>query len=139
MKKIFLIFILILFGVKSYILSQVLVNKTSDIDSLIQNKSQYINHPFSFLLNHINIEIKKVRAFPKGTTNFYTIGVFHLFFVDNKAYDSLKKISNKIPPNIIVYVKEDFVWKPKLNNWNNSDAEKYGNLTVIDIGKFQSN
>ena len=136
MKKIFVLLLIILFGIKLNSFSQVIVNKPSDIDVIIQNKSQFINHPFSFLLNHINLEIKKVRAYPQGTTNVYKDGVFHLFFVNNNEYDSLKMRLNVIPPNIIVYVKEDFVWHPKLINWNSTDSEKYGNLTVIDIGKF---
>lgn len=136
MKKSLTILIIIIFGIKLNSFSQILVNKPSDIDIIIQNKSQFINHPFSLLLNHINLKIKKVRAYPQGTTNVYKDGVFQLFFVDNNEYDSLKKKFNIIPPNIIVYVKEDFVWHPKISNWNDADVERYGNLTVIDIGKF---
>ena len=135
MKKTIVLLIIILLGIKLNSNSQVLVNKISDIDVLIQNKSQFINHPFSFLLNHISLEIKKARAYPAGATAVFTDGVFLLYFVDNNEYDNLIRL-NKIPTSIIVVVKEDFVWKPKLTNWNKLDAEKYGNLTVIDIGKF---
>jgi len=135
MKKTIVLLIIILLGINLNSNSQVLVNKISDIDVLIQKKSQFINQPFSFLLNHISLEIKKARAYPAFATAANQEGVFHLFFVDNNEYDSLIRL-NKMAPNIIVVVKEDFVWKPKLTNWNKSDAEKYGKLTVIDIGKF---
>ncbi len=135
MKKILLILIIILFGVKTNTYSQIVLNKTSDIDVLLQNKAQFINHPFSFLLNNIHLEIKKVRAFAAVATLGQQNGEFHLFFVDNNEYDSLYKLK-KIAPNIIVVVEEDFVWKPKQGSWNSIDTEKYGSLTVLDIRKF---
>jgi hypothetical protein len=133
MKKISVI-LFILIGINHNSLSQVAVNKISDIDSVIQNKGQYTNRPFSFLINNIHLEIKKVRAYPAGHTSVFTDGIFQLYFVDHSEYDSLIRLKI-ISPNIIVHVKEDFVWKPKISNWNKLDAYMYGNLTVIDISK----
>lgn len=135
MKKVNLIFTILVLFSSSISFSQQLVQTVNDAQIIKANQEQFINKPLKELLKEIKPQIKRVTANPSKNIQS-SVGYFIFNFVDEKQKDSLRS-KNEIPVTIVVYVKENFEWdyqkrtKGKETVWTSSDANKYGNLTIV--------
>jgi hypothetical protein len=84
-------------------------------------------------------------VFPNpSSANQVSLGSLVFIFIDSEEYKKYNK-EGKVPLGIIVFVKESFEWdksnKPldERRNWTNEDADKYGNLTIVDIRISEKN
>ena len=117
--------------------SQQLVNTVNDLYKLNENKQNFMNKPLNELLKEIKPAIKMVYGQSEENTNLKH-GYIRFKFVTRNEDQSLKR-EGKMPPTLLVYVKERFTWDLQTRQngkeflWTNEDLVKYGNLTVIDI------
>jgi hypothetical protein len=135
MKKVHLIFTILVLFTSSISFSQQLMQTVKDAHIIKANQEQFINKPLKELLKEIKPQIKRVTASP--SKNIQTsVGYLIFNFVNEKQKDSLRS-KNEIPVTIVVYVKEYFEWdfqkRPKGNEtvWTASDAKKFGDLTIV--------
>ncbi len=136
MKKIILIILLQVISA-NVLIAQKLVTNLSDLYKIEENKIMFINKPLSYLLGEIQPTIKRVIGSPSSQNS--SVSAFLMYFINDEEKNKLKAKGIK-PIHLLIYIKEDFKWdvKDRYNNnkwnWTTEDLDKYGNLTVLDVG-----
>jgi len=143
MKQIIRLSVVVIFSMASLLCrAQQLVQTTDDLNKLIANKDQFIGKPLSNLLAQIKPPIKRINALcGEGVSSSFIF----LSFMSDSEYVSCKNKTGKVPTRTTITIQvaeEHFDWNPAkrakghLHDWTKEDAEKLGNLTVVDIRVF---
>lgn len=136
MKK-FILIILLQVASTNVLIAQKIVTSLSELYKIEKNKSIFINKPLSNLLGEIQPTIKRVIGSPSSQNS--SVSAFLMYFINDEEKNKFQSQGIK-PIHLLIYIKEDFKWnvKERYNNnklnWSSEDLEKYGNLTVLDVG-----
>lgn len=108
-----------------------MVETTSDVFKLEENKEQFINTPLKDLLKKINPEIKTAVIFDNGESSVFIFRLTSLYKQKDEpivhGLSLLVFVKQKIPSN----------WKGRGEgselNWTESDTRKFDDFTILNI------
>lgn len=139
MKKLLFITLLGLFSFSKNTFAQIGVSDTlTYLKSIEANKSQYIGHPFSILLNTLQLEIKFFQPFASKPHDRFkeTTTIFSFYFPNSNAEMYLTSPSLTIIWETPLDINQSFqIFGPSNNKgrWNPTALAHYSNSIIKNI------